>query len=194
MGIHRRSCLTRRGVVLALGSAGVSKGLLAPAVSRAADRPAVTHGLQSGDVTADSGLVWARVSQPSRLRIEFSTTESFASVLGGVFADALPESDLTAKAGLAGLPSGQDIFYRVIPQNLAEPSILGDAVVGRFRTAPSDNRSVTFVWSGDTAGQGWGINEEWGGMKAYATMLRHRPDFFIHSGDNVYADDRSRPK
>ena len=103
-----------------------------------------------------------------------------------MFADALPESDLTAKA--AGLPSGQDIFYRVIPQNLAEPSILGDAVVGRFRTAPSDNRSVSSVWSGDTAGQGWDINEEWGGVKAYATMLRQRPDFFIHSGDHVYAD------
>jgi alkaline phosphatase D len=61
-------------------------------------------------------------------------------------------------------------------------------MVGRFRTAPADNRNVSFVWSGDTAGQGWGINEEWGGMKAYATMLRHRPDFFIHSGDSVYAD------
>jgi alkaline phosphatase D len=27
-----------------------------------------------------------------------------------------------------------------------------------------------------------------GGMRTYATMLRHRPDFFIHSGDNIYAD------
>ena len=49
-------------------------------------------------------------------------------------------------------------------------------------------RSVSFVWSGDTAGQGWGIDEARGGMRTYATMLRNRPDFFIHSGDSIYAD------
>jgi alkaline phosphatase D len=36
--------------------------------------------------------------------------------------------------------------------------------------------------------QGWGIDEARGGMRTYATMLRNRPDFFIHCGDNVYAD------
>jgi alkaline phosphatase D len=61
-------------------------------------------------------------------------------------------------------------------------------MVGRFRTAPTDRRSVAFVWSGDTAGQGWGIDEARGGMRTYATMLKNRPDFFIHSGDTVYAD------
>ena len=25
-------------------------------------------------------------------------------------------------------------------------------------------------------------------MKAYATMLKHQPDFFIHSGDTIYAE------
>jgi phosphodiesterase/alkaline phosphatase D-like protein len=49
-------------------------------------------------------------------------------------------------------------------------------------------RDVTFVWSGDTAGQGWGINPEWGGMKIYETMRRLEPDFFVHSGDQIYAD------
>ena len=181
--------MTRRSVMRASGLLTLaSTDLFVPSISRAADRPLLTHGLQSGDVRADSAIVWARVSQPSRLRIEFSTTESFASVIGGVFVDALPESDLAGKAGLTGLPAGQEIFYRVMPQNLADPSVLGEVMVGRFRTAPADNRNVSFVWSGDTAGQGWGINEEWGGMKAYATMLRHRPDFFIHSGDTVYAD------
>jgi alkaline phosphatase D len=44
------------------------------------------------------------------------------------------------------------------------------------------------VWAGDTAGQGWGIDEARGGMRTYATMLANRPDFFIHSGDTIYAD------
>ena len=61
-------------------------------------------------------------------------------------------------------------------------------MIGRFRTAPADRRSVSFVWSGDTAGQGWGIDEARGGMRTYATMLKNRPDFFIHNGDTIYAD------
>ena len=62
------------------------------------------------------------------------------------------------------------------------------AAIGRFRTAPADRRSVSFVWSGDTAGQGWGIDEARGGMRTYATMRNNRPDFFIHCGDTIYAD------
>jgi alkaline phosphatase D len=167
---------------------GTAASLFAPSISRAADRPTITHGVQSGDVTLDAAITWARVSQPSRVRVEFATTDSFKTILGGGFTDALPESDLTMKFGLTGLPAGQRIFYRVVPQNLSDPTVLGEAAIGHFRTAPADRRSVSFVWSGDTAGQGWGINAAWGGMKAYATMLKHDPDFFIHSGDTIYAD------
>ena len=66
--------------------------------------------------------------------------------------------------------------------------ITSEPQIGRFRTAPNERRSVSFVWSGDTAGQGWGIDEARGGMRTYSTMLRNRPDFFIHSGDHIYAD------
>ena len=117
-----------------------------------------------------------------------STTDSFKTIRQGAFVDALPESDFTAKALLEGLPAGQDIFYRIRFQDLASPTIVSEPVVGRFRTAPADRRSVSFVWSGDTAGQGWGIDEARGGMRTYATMRRNRPDFFIHSGDTIYAD------
>ena len=47
---------------------------------------------------------------------------------------------------------------------------------------------MRFVWSGDTAGQGFGINEAWGGMKIYEQMRRASPDFFLHCGDTIYAD------
>ena len=129
-------------------------------------------------------MVWVRVSQPSRVRVEFSTTESFKQVLGSVFADALPESDLTMKVGTEGLPSGQNIFYRVTPQNHADPSVLGEQMVGHVRTAPADSRDVTFVWSGDMVGQGWGMNEDWGGIKLYADGFQ----FFGH----VEVDGKTR--
>jgi alkaline phosphatase D len=185
------SRLNRRRFLGTGGSAilGIGLGALArPAISRASDRPLITHGLQSGDVSANAGMVWARADRPSRMMIEVATTDSFKNIVGGVFVDALPESDFTAKALMENLSAGQDVFYRIRFQDLASPTISGEPMVGRFRTAPADRRSISFVWSGDTAGQGWGIDEARGGMRTYATILKNRPDFFIHSGDTIYAD------
>jgi alkaline phosphatase D len=75
------------------------------------------------------------------------------------------------------LPACQDIFYRIRFQDLSSPTIFSEPQVGRFRTAPGERRDISFVWSGDTAGCGWGIDEARGGMRTYATMLANRPDF-----------------
>ena len=120
--------------------------------------------------------------------VEVATTESFRQIRHAAYLDVLPESDFTGKLLLEDLPPGQDIFYRIRFQNLSSPAIVGEPQVGRFRTAPADRRSVSFIWSGDTAGGGWGIDLARGGMRTYATMLANRPDFFIHSGDSIYAD------
>jgi alkaline phosphatase D len=71
-------------------------------------------------------------------------------------------------------------------------SAVSEPEVGHFRTAPASRRSVKLVWSGDVAGQGFGIDASRGGMLTYATMGKHQPDFFIHSGDAVYCDDPIR--
>src|ERR1700757_1931349 len=179
--------LSRRRFLSTAAATGV--GVVAmPYLSRAADRPAVTHGVQSGDVNADGGVVWARADRPSQMLVEVSTTESFSNARALPPVAALPESDFTAKMLVENLPAGQDIFYRVKFRDLSHPDISGEAVTGRFRTAPADRRDVSFVWGGDVAGQGWGINPDDGGMLTFATMRKHRPDFLIHSGDTIYAD------
>jgi alkaline phosphatase D len=183
------STLTRRRLLAAAASSaaiGAAGGIARPALSRAAGRPAITHGVQSGDVSTDCGMVWARTDRPARMLVEASTTDSFRTIHSAVAVDAFPESDFTAKALLEGLPAGQDIFYRIRFQDHSFPDVVGEPQVGRFRIAPHDRRSVSFVWSGDTAG--WGIDEARGGMRTYATMARSLPDFFIHSGDHIYAD------
>jgi alkaline phosphatase D len=119
--------------------------------------------------------------------VEIATTDSFSNIRTAVSVDALPQADFTAKALIEGLPPGQDVFYRVRFEDLSFP-ILSEPQIGHFRTAPRERRSVSFVWSGDTAGGGWGIDESRGGMRTYATMLKGRPDFFIHCGDHIYAD------
>src|SRR6202041_2740577 len=119
----------------------------------AADRPVVTHGVQSGDVSADGGVVWARADRPSQMLVEVSTTESFRDAGALPPIAALPESDFTAKMLLENLPAGQDIFYRIRFRDLSHINISSEPAVGRFRTAPSDRRDVHFVWGGDVAGQ-----------------------------------------
>src|SRR6202158_5860616 len=183
--LTRRHLLVRSASTVALAGMG---GLARPYLSRAADRPQIACGLASGDVATHSAMVWAIADRPARMRVESSTVESFKTIIRVASSEALAESDFTSKALFEGLPPGQDIFYRVRFEDFAASGIAGETQVGHFRTAPTDKSSISFVWSGDTAGQGWGIDASRGGMRTYKTMLENRPDFFIHSGDHIYAD------
>jgi alkaline phosphatase D len=59
---------------------------------------------------------------------------------------------------------------------------------------PKGGQDITFAWSGDQAGQGWGINPDFGGMKIFETIRQMRPDFFLHCGDTIYADNPILPE
>ena len=104
----------------------------------------------------------------------------------------LEDTDFTGRIDLAGLPAGQEIFYRVVLQDLHNERVLSEALPGHFRLSVAalskTPRDIRFAWSGDTAGQGWGINEAWGGMKIYEEIRKVNPDFFLHCGDTIYAD------
>jgi alkaline phosphatase D len=145
-------------------------------------------------VTRDSAVIWSSSDRPARLLVEYATTERMADARRVWGPAALPESGHAAKVVLTDLPAGQDVVYRATFQDLRDLRSMSAPVTGRFRTAPADTRDVTFVWSGDTAGQGWGINPEWGGLKIYETMRRLAPDFFVHSGDMIYADTPILPE
>ena len=129
--------ISRRKFLSSTAAAGA--GIIAmPYLSRAGDRPVITHGVQSGDVGADGGVIWARVDRPSQMMVEVATSESFANARALPPIAALPESDFTAKMLLENLPAGQDIFYRVRFRDLSHIDIVGEPVTGRFRTAPAD--------------------------------------------------------
>ena len=183
-GFNRRQLLVRSAATIAVAGLG---SLARPYLSRAADRPLIACGIQSGDVSSESAVIWARADRPARMQVECSTVESFNTVIRTASSLALPDGDFTSKVLLEGLPAGQDIFYRVRFDDIAS-GLAGETRGGHFRTAPAKRRSVSFVWSGDTAGQGWGIDPARGGMRTYRTMRENRPDFFIHSGDHIYAD------
>ncbi|MGY0055821.1 alkaline phosphatase D family protein [Streptomyces sp. LZ34] len=188
--------LERRQVLL--GSAAASAGLALPALASStasaapaqalSGRPSAQWGVQVGDVTTSSGLVWVRSDRPARMVVETSATESFAKarrwrgpVLGA-------GSDFTGTTALHGLPPGSQVHYRVLLADPDDPRRTGEPVYGTFRTAPARRQGVRFVWSGDLAGQGWGINPDLGGYRIFEEMRRLDPDFFLCSGDNIYAD------
>ncbi|MDA9433923.1 alkaline phosphatase D family protein [Bradyrhizobium sp. CCBAU 51627] len=178
---------TRRQFLVRSTSALATASLAKPGISRAADRPGIAAGIQSGDVSAGSAVIWARADRPARMQVECSTVESFKTIIASASRDALPDTDFTAKLQLGDLPLGQDIFYRVGFEDIAT-GIAGESRIGHFRTAPATGQSISFLWSGDVAGQGWGIDISRGGYRSYRTMLESHPDFFIHSGDHIYAD------
>jgi alkaline phosphatase D len=185
----RRDFLVLGGLTAAAAACHVSMPTLLRANRYArADRPQLAQGIAFGDVLGDRAIVWARSDRPARLQVEWDTNERFSnprSVLGPY---ALEDSDFTARLNLTQLPPGQRIFVRVAFQSLNNDRALSEPVLGSFLSAPSRRSDVRFVWTGDTAGQGFGINPDIGGMRGYESMRLREPHFFIHSGDTIYAD------
>ncbi|WP_136064054.1 alkaline phosphatase D family protein [Modicisalibacter radicis] len=171
------------------GSVALGAVAAAPSIVLAEGRrPVITSGVMSGDMLTDRAMLWSSVDRPARMLVEVADNPEFrgARLLRGP--ETLPETGLTAKLDATGLGSLDDVHYRVRFAALDDHRAVSEPVVGRLRLPPATRRDVRFVWSGDTVGQGWGIDESRGGMTIYETMRRQRPDFFIHSGDTVYAD------
>jgi alkaline phosphatase D len=152
-----------------------------------ASAPVMEQGIQIGDVTDGRAIIWSRSDQPSRMMVEYAFNQQFTDsvMVSGPY--ATPESDFTARQDLIDLPLGADVFVKVWFEDLTNERNPSDPVTGHFHTI-GKHEDVHFVWGGDTAGQGWGINEAFGGMKIYEAIREVQPQFFIQSGDNVYSD------
>jgi alkaline phosphatase D len=125
------------------------------------------------------------------MQVEWATTSDFAQVRGVSGPHVGPASDHTGTVALEGLPAGQTIHYRI---RFTREAARGTSawVSGRFRTPRADR--IRFAWSGDVCGQGFGINPSWGGLQCYAGLRAIEPDFFLHSGDMIYADGPILPE
>ncbi|MFJ8615989.1 alkaline phosphatase D family protein [Streptomyces clavifer] len=188
----RRAVL--RGSLIASAAFAVPASVTAAPAFALSGRPNAAWGVQVGDVTASSALVWVRADRPARMLVETSSTESFrrARRWHGPLIGA--RTDFTGTTPLYGLPAGEQVHYRVTLSDPHDPRRTGKPVYGTFRTAPAGRRDgVRFLWSGDIAGQGWGINPDIGGYRVYDEMRRLDPDFFLCSGDNIYADGVLEP-
>lgn len=134
-----------------------------------------------GDVQQTRAVIAAGGLGAGTLQVQWSANRSKleTKVVGS---QAHQGNDHVGRAVLTGLPAGSTIRYSA--------RVGSRFVRGQFRTAPRDSQGeVSFLWGGDVVGQGWGIDPSHQGMLTFRSMQRENPDFFIHCGDSIYADD-----
>ena len=184
-GLSRRRFLS----TAAATGAGALGAIAMPYLSRAADRPQITHGVQSGDVGADGGVVWARADRPSQMMVEVATTGIVCTMRGPCRRSRhCPRATSPRRCCWKICPPGRTFSIASGSATCRIPTFPASRWSAASAPRPADRRDVSFVWGGDVAGQGWGINPDDGGMFTFATMRKHRPDFLLHSGDTIYAD------
>ena len=167
-----------RGLVLAAIAALTLTAT--PGVSAAAT-PVFTHGVASGEITADGAVLWTRVEAAASVKVEVSADPSFQKVVRRRTGHPSADGDFTVRLEIQGLDPATSYYYRFR---------VGAAVseTGTFQTAPRPflPTNVRFGWSSDFDGSpDPPINQ-------FETLDRAREeglDFFVYNGDNVYADN-----
>ncbi|MDQ4051832.1 MAG: alkaline phosphatase D family protein [Actinomycetota bacterium] len=179
----------RRSALAAGVAIGAVPGLVAAELAGSPyflrNRDPLPSGVRTGEVTTSSAVVWSRGVREGRLMMELTSGGRRLRSVRGPWTDA--RADHTARVELTRLAPGRDYEATVWFASPGGSESARELV--RFRTAPVHATAQSFVWSGDTCGQGWGINEELGGLTAYRAMRQTRPDFFIHCGDTIYGDE-----
>jgi len=143
--------------------------------------------LMIGDVGARSAVLWTR-AEPG-VRVEFRVREA-AGGAKRVEGLASSEAGGTVHVPLTGLAPGGRVRVELTHRS-ASGQVLARAD-GAFSTAAGPRAPIRFAWSGDLAGQGYGIDPARGGYFGFDALAADEPDFFVFSGDTVYADQPVR--
>ncbi|QCJ44605.1 glycerophosphodiester phosphodiesterase [Bacillus sp. S3] len=143
------------------------------------DKPYISHGVASGDVTDSSAILWTRTNEKANVQFEISTDSTFKHDTMVKTAPANATNDFAVKVEVDGLKPDTTYYYR------AHAVSSKYTVNGSFKTAPEENslKPLTMVWGGDTGGHG-----EIPPYKSFEAMSAVNPDFFLFSGDTIYAD------
>jgi alkaline phosphatase D len=184
--LSRRTFL-KTGLATGASLALPAFGQAPAAVTSEASRPKTPSGLQIGDVFADRALIWSRSDRPARMWVEHSLSSDFRQSVRLRGPLALETSDYSARVDLAGppptarcscaccsrprrRPGAVRAARRALPHRAGEAARYQLRLVGRHRRT---------------------------GIRHQPRLGRHedlrgdaqaQPDFFIHSGDNIYAD------
>ncbi|MEO1273329.1 MAG: alkaline phosphatase D family protein, partial [Myxococcota bacterium] len=177
------------GLWVVLASCSTSPETAQPpgSTSPRATSPQVTHGVASGDVTADRAVVWSRADRAGVMHVRLEGG-------GQTFVQTRPvsaETDFTGHMHFEGLIAATEYRYTVWFSNggeLVEPRV--GASAGRFMTAPDRGimSPLVFAWGGDLAGQNV-CRDAREGFPVFKALVEEPLDFFIALGDMIYADN-----
>ena len=179
----RRTFLGRAGLT---GAAAVLVAAGAPRPAAAADDALAPfhHGVASGDPTADSVVLWTRVtpqgtgaaSRPIPVHWVVATDLDFTDVVATGSAQAVGANDFTVKVKVGGLAPFTHHYYRF--------TALGStSIVGRTKTAPASGQDVDRLRFGLVSCS----NYEGGYFNAYARLAeRNDLDAILCPGDYIY--------
>jgi alkaline phosphatase D len=183
--------MRRRDVLasgLALSGASFAKGRAFALIAADRERPQMPYGPMSGDILQDRAIIWGASDRPARMIVEWSREPDFRRAIRRAGPLATADSGFTAKLDLTGLPPGAQVHYRVAFHHPDNEQAISPWATARMRVPDQRPSPVRFAFSGDEAGQGFGINPHFGGYRLYEAMRRAQPDLFIHLGDQIYAD------
>ena len=100
-----------------------------------------------------------------------------------------PSRDYTAQLKLEGLMANTAYEVEIRSRN---GEIGGEALRGRFQTAPAVERPERVVFTVTTGTSYNDQDHPRGGFKMYGHMLALDPSFFVHTGDIVYYDGQGK--
>ncbi len=172
--------MRRREFLKTLGGAGLSISSLAacaPVVVQSDPGSGLSLGYISGDVSAESALVWVRADAGSRVALQYGVDSGLATFNSTQPVGVEPSADYAVHIPLDNLRPATRYYYR------ASVSGKTPGPVGSFVTAPraADDAKVSFCFSGDT-------RESYQPFSILRAVQARRPDFFLHLGDTIYAD------
>lgn len=151
-------------------------------------------GIQIGEVSADTAIVWARLPYAADVEVAWSSDGLEGHWHVAHAPQALEVTDYTTRVQLSGLPPDATVLLTVTALGLEAAHAERWIRSSVFRSAPATPRAIRFAWSADVNGQGFGINPEFGGLRIFETMRQRDLDFFVHCGDTIYADHPLQPR
>lgn len=118
-----------------------------------------------------------------KLRVHYKTSEE-TEWQKTEWQDVDSKQDFTKQIRLDGLKSNANYEIRTESES-------GNVVEGKFQTAPHEDEKTRTLFTVST-GQAYNDIDSPEGFKIYPSMLKLKPQFFVHTGDIVYYDGRAK--
>jgi phosphodiesterase/alkaline phosphatase D-like protein len=166
-------------------------GLLALAPAAGAAPKGFKFGVSSGDVSANSAILWARANKAGMALVQVTDHGGFGgcdlkSAAKRFKVKATKDNDLTVQAKIGGLESGRRYKYRwCMPGGRF-------SAIGHFDTAPAPNQAKTIRFSitGDQDASPLPGTKApyWNNFGVWKQIQRENNNFNVMMGDTIYSD------